>query len=120
MPSKAELKEKIEAMILTLWRSFSDIVPENLQRIDELTQALLRALEQRLSFEDMHLKGLFERLQGLNPLAILKRGYSVTSLAETGEVILSAGDVLPGSLIKTKLSQGELISRVIQKKSPGF
>ena len=96
-----------------MWRSFSDIVPENLQRIDELTQALLRALEQRLSFEDMHLKGLFERLEGLNPLAILKRGYSVTSLAETGEVILSADRVQPGTRIKTKLSQGELISRVI-------
>jgi len=113
MPSKEELREKIESLLLALWRGLSDIVPENLQRIDDLVQALLRALEGRLSMEDLRLKSLFERLEGLNPLAILKRGYSVTSIADTGEVVFSSKSVSSGIKIRTKLAEGEFISKVI-------
>ncbi|HQP91108.1 MAG TPA: exodeoxyribonuclease VII large subunit [Candidatus Omnitrophota bacterium] len=73
----------------------------------------MRALEGRLSMEDLRLKSLFERLEGLNPLAILKRGYSVTSIADTGEVVFSSKSVSSGIKIRTKLAEGEFISKVI-------
>ena len=99
--------------MLALKRSLANFVPQNLQRVDDLTQALLRALRQILMREDINLKGLRTRLQTLNPLAILERGYSVTSVFETGRVIFSAQELSKGDRIKTKLSQGEFVSEVV-------
>ncbi len=114
LPQESELREKVDGMILSLWRSLSDIVPQHLQRIDELMQSMIRGLSQRLLREDVRIKGLVDSLKALNPLEILKRGYSVTSLAGTGAVVFSSKDVELGAQIKTRLAKGELLSKVTE------
>jgi exodeoxyribonuclease VII large subunit len=113
LPAQAELKERVENLVLALKRSLADFVPQHLQRTDDLTQALLRALRQKLMREDIHLKGLLSRLQTLNPLAVLKRGYSITSVLETGRVIFSAQELSKGARVTTRLSQGTFVSEVV-------
>lgn len=56
------------------------------------------------------------RLAGLNPKAVLKRGYSLTTLKRTGTVVKNAADVQIGDDITTELAGENLIeSRVIRK-----
>ena len=56
------------------------------------------------------------RLAGLNPKAVLKRGYSITTLKKTGAMIKSVTDVQIDDEITTELAGENLIeSRVIKK-----
>lgn len=54
-------------------------------------------------------------LEAMSPLSVLTRGYSIT-INEYGDVIRSAGELLPGALIRTMLPDGELLSVVQQTK----
>lgn len=58
----------------------------------------------------MQLSGLSSRLELLSPRSTLKRGYSITTFAESGKVVRSAGDVSPGARLKTVLADGEVQS----------
>lgn len=58
------------------------------------------------------------RLALLGPEQVLARGYSLTFDAESGRLIRSAGEVQPGHLIRTRLQQGEILSRVERKQAP--
>ena len=112
MPSRAELDEKIENLLHHLWRSLTDVVPQYAQRVDDLTGNLGRALDQKLKTEKVRLEGFLHQLNALNPLAILKRGYSITSLWDSGQVLHSTQGLKKGDRVRTKLSQGEFVSEV--------
>ena len=56
------------------------------------------------------------RLAGLNPRAVLKRGYSITTLKQTGAVIKSIADVQVGYLLTTELAGENLIESRVTKK----
>lgn len=112
MPQEAELKETIDSLLVDLHRALADLLPQRAQRIDELAQALLRAFEQRIRHEDTHLKGLLDQLGALSPVAVLKRGYSITTRAEDGGVLVSTKDLKHGQRVRTRLSHGEFESEV--------
>jgi exodeoxyribonuclease VII large subunit len=52
------------------------------------------------------------KLMLLSPLNVLARGYSITSDAQTGQVIRQAEEVHPGQKIKTRLKNGAIRSTV--------
>jgi exodeoxyribonuclease VII large subunit len=56
------------------------------------------------------------RLAGLNPKAVLKRGYSLTTLKQTGAVVKTLADVQIGDEITTELSGENLIESRVTKK----
>ena len=56
------------------------------------------------------------RLAGLNPKAVLKRGYSITTLKQTGNVIKSITDVKLGDTLVTELAGENLIESKVTKK----
>ncbi|PWH17149.1 MAG: exodeoxyribonuclease VII large subunit [Anaerolineae bacterium] len=84
------------------------------QRVDDLLRRMARSLEGRLALESAQLTGWQERLQALNPLAVLRRGYAVVSRLQDGKVILRGQDVLPGDNLYVRLHQGELQVEVIR------
>ncbi len=81
------------------------------RRLDELDAAAARAIRRRLSATHDRLAATAARLESLSPLAVLARGYSVTTLADGG-VVRDASQVKAGETIYTRLAQGELSSRV--------
>jgi len=83
----------------------------NAMRIEQFTQRLFRP-ENLLSRPGQKLDVLESRLEGLSPLAILSRGYSITTRAESGEVVRDASDAAAGTLIRTRLAKGEIQSSV--------
>ncbi|MGN1281757.1 MAG: exodeoxyribonuclease VII large subunit [Succinivibrio sp.] len=65
----------------------------------------------RLSSVNTNFNSLLSKLEGLNPLYILKNGYSVT-FDETGRSIC-AHDAHEGQKISTMLKDGKIVSKVI-------
>ena len=85
-------------------------------------QALLEQLRARLAFAFGHqvhrsearLERLRASLAGLDPAAVLARGYSITRNA-AGGVLRDAASALEGDLIRTTLARGSLESTVRKK-----
>lgn len=82
------------------------------QRVDELSDRLRRALQQRCQLEHETVRRLAETLEALSPLAVLSRGYSLTSRLPSGELLRSVQDIRPGERLQTRLADGTMTSRV--------
>ena len=73
----------------------------------ELNEAMRLSIRERKASLDT----LIRETEALSPLAVLSRGYSVTTDAD-GRIIRSRGDATPGQEIVTRLMDGELRSIV--------
>lgn len=91
-------------------------IEEGQQTLDILSERLTRSIKLRLKGSLEEFQGLTQRLEAANPLAILRRGYSIAESEETGEVLKSAEQVEERDRVKVRLYQGELICRVEEKK----
>jgi exodeoxyribonuclease VII large subunit len=54
------------------------------------------------------------KLHSLSPMAVLGRGYTITTSAKDGRVLTGTGDVAVGEPIVTQLHCGRLKSRVTE------
>ena len=72
----------------------------------KVTRVFLKMLNQQLNNMD-------QNLEYLDPLKILRRGYSLTSYK--GKIIKTTAGINPGDIIDTLLYQGRLSSRVFTK-----
>lgn len=81
------------------------------QHLDETSERLNRAASQRIRKANDKLGALAARLESLSPLNILSRGYSLTRTTD-GKLLRDPGDVQPGDVIVTRVSKGEVTSRV--------
>jgi exodeoxyribonuclease VII large subunit len=88
------------------------LVYDRSRRLDELDLAAGRAIRRRLDRSKDRLSALASRLESLSPLAVLARGYSVTTHAETGTVLSQASDAVIGERLTTRLATGSIVSRV--------
>ena len=64
-----------------------------------------------------HLEYSQSRLEQLNPLAILQRGYAVATLLPQGTVIRDATLVPPGAAIRVRVAQGRIDCEVKEVSS---
>ncbi len=104
------------------------------QRLDDLQNDLSRCLRHRARHSRVVLQNLSERLHRIRPSQFLKqrreqlrqierrlnvlgpeqvlsRGYSITMDATTGEVLKDARKVKAGQKLKTRLKNGEVVSK---------
>ncbi len=86
------------------------------QQLDEIEQRSATAIERQLSATRQQLLTGAAQLESLSPLAVLRRGYSLTQRAADGHALREAGDVAVGDQIRTRLFRGELVSRVEEVK----
>jgi exodeoxyribonuclease VII large subunit len=82
------------------------------QRLDDLAARGLRAIGARLDAAGAQLSQRAGRLESLSPLAVLARGYSVTTRQRDGAVVREADQVAVGDHLRTRLREGQLLSRV--------
>jgi exodeoxyribonuclease VII large subunit len=85
-------------------------------RRDELSPALGRGMRARLQSAAGRLKSHHERLEGLSPLTVLGRGYSIVTTAE-GRVVRKSGEVTAGDRLRVRLHEGTLLADV-QERDP--
>lgn len=81
-------------------------------RLAPLKKNLNRAMTDHLQLSNQHWHHLGQRLDTVSPLATLNRGYSITRNQQK-EVIKDCNRVKKGELINTMVSNGEIISKVV-------
>jgi len=82
------------------------------RRVDDLDARLRRGLRSRLDQLQAQLASRSAALHALSPLQVLGRGYTVTRVAGTGQVVQESGQAPVGTRIETRLTRGRLVSRV--------
>ncbi len=81
------------------------------QRTDELARRTGMALAHRLQLSRARLVGLEQRLDSLNPMAVLGRGFAVVSRPD-GSVVRSVGQVSAGDALDVRVADGSFAARV--------
>jgi exodeoxyribonuclease VII large subunit len=78
------------------------------QRLAQAAQMLGQSCRRRQAEPRRHLEYSQSRLEHLNPLAILQRGYAVATLLPQGTVIRNATLVSPGAAIRVRVAKGRM------------
>jgi len=66
----------------------------------------------------MRVEALAGQLEAVSPDAVLKRGFSITTLKRGGAVVRSTKDVRPGEKLVTRLTDGDVESVADDKNQP--
>ena len=93
-----------------------DWLRDHAQQLDELEQRGRVAMGRHLQLQRTALAATAGRLQSLSPLAVLARGYSITTRASDGQGIREAEQVNAGEQVVTRLAHGELVRRVEESR----
>lgn len=83
-------------------------------RLDEWALRLRQGVSHHLVAARRQADALGARLEALSPLAVLKRGYSITRRAADGRIVCDAAELAPGEQISTRFARGEALCRVEQ------
>lgn len=81
------------------------------QQTDDLAVRMTHSLKLVFARRVQQVHGLERQLNAFNPLAVLKRGYSITLNAE-GRAIRRVQEVKPGDRVLTRVGEGEFTSEV--------
>ncbi|MBN1404962.1 MAG: exodeoxyribonuclease VII large subunit [Candidatus Omnitrophica bacterium] len=110
-------KDSVEQKLKSLRERYAFKQPKILiqqyhQRLDEIAKSINQGIGHILRKKEMQTLAARGRLTALNPSAILKRGYSITTRISDGTIIKDESAIKDGDLIKTKLAKGSIISKV--------
>ncbi len=83
------------------------------QRLDDMHESLDNRIDVLIQSRTEQLERVSQVLDAISPLKTLARGYSVTLDAACDKVIMSIEHVKPDQLIRTKLSDGEFLSKIV-------
>ena len=82
------------------------------QRVDDLERRSAKALTDHRQRCQERLRVVATQLESLSPLGVLARGYSVTRLESTGQLVTDVRSLARGELLNTRLGNGTVTSRV--------
>jgi exodeoxyribonuclease VII large subunit len=87
-------------------RRVKDRLVTEMRNVDEAVLDAERQLNSRLEAEAGRLSNLVGKVESLNPLSTLKRGYSVCLKDETGEIIKTYKQIIAGDRIRVRFAEG--------------
>ena len=95
------------------------LVERRAEQVAELERRLSNAIERKHERLGSELGALAGRLETINPLAVLARGYSLTSktVDNAKELLTDANQLDPGDEIESRLLRGTVISKVLRVES---
>ncbi len=85
------------------------------QRLDDLAHRTAAGQAHRLALEATRLEGWDKRLEALNPLHVLARGYAVVTRLVDGKLVHRVADA--HDVIRVRVSDGEFDAEVAARKS---
>lgn len=107
------LTEKLAALRDSyILRQPLNIIIQYEQKIDDLGKLAGIRIDHLVKMRQESFKFLTGKLESLSPLAILNRGYSITTKLPEGIIIKDANFLKKNDIIETKLGKGKFKSRV--------
>lgn len=82
------------------------------QRLDELTHNSVLAITHTLQLERARFNGIAKRLYGVNPLAVLDRGYALVTRVSDGVLVDSKNLVKPGENVDIHVKDGHIGAQI--------
>ncbi len=89
-------------------------IQSNRQQLDELARRTNSGGSHRLALEVSRLVGLGDRLEALNPVHILNRGYAIVTRLKDGTLVHKVDQALDE--IQIRVSDGEFDAQVLNRK----
>jgi exodeoxyribonuclease VII large subunit len=109
----AEQKTVLSALVSQLrYVSPERRIQSERQRVDELARRAHASLFHHIQLQSIHVNGMARRLDALNPLAVLKRGYAVVTRKDDGSVVARVAQA--GGEMKIRVSDGDFEVRKSQ------
>ena len=93
-------------------RNPAGTLAERERLLGQLHRRLQTAMRARLTAAERHFAASVRLLDSVSPLSTLDRGYAIAT-REDGAVLRDAGEVSPGTRIRTRLARGTLDCEVI-------
>ncbi len=87
------------------------------RRLDDWEERLERSMQVRLKQARSNLEAVAAQLDSLSPLNVLGRGYSLTRLPATGQLVRSVAQAGPGDEVEILVQDGRLRARVESRES---
>ncbi|HEC32094.1 MAG TPA: hypothetical protein ENI41_06365, partial [Deltaproteobacteria bacterium] len=87
------------------------------QRLDELTRTMETALTHQIERERARITALTKHLENLNPLSIMKRGYSICYREQDGHIIIDAVQLQKEDKIRVQFAKGQIRGTVDEVQS---
>ena len=115
-----EARRRLEQLAAhRVFRRPFDRVLNHARELDEKATRIGRAIRQRVASAKTLMTALAAQLESLSPLAILGRGYSLTTRASDGALVDDARSLDIGDEIRTRFAHGQVISEVKHVESEG-
>ncbi len=108
--NKEDLADKLESLVRILRKYPLEAVERYSQEIDDLRRRMDSHIDHAIEIGTEQLNSLVGMLDALSPLAILKRGYSITQAR--GKLLRDVKGIKTGDIIETRLAGGRLTSEV--------
>jgi exodeoxyribonuclease VII large subunit len=86
------------------------------QRLDDFARRGLTMLRHRLALDESRLRGLERRLESLNPLSVLGRGYAIVTRQADGKMVSKVSQANSGDAIHVCVSDGAFDAIVSKNK----
>lgn len=103
--------QKIEAVRLRMGHAATGRLHDGQQRLDDSRLRMGHAMVMRRQVAVQEVRRVQSQLQALDPLAVMKRGYSLTT-DSAGRVLRSVREVTPGQSVRTRLADGTFEAKV--------
>ena len=111
----AEQKTALSSLISELrYVSPARRIQSGRQRLDELTRRARSSLFHQLQLQSAQVTGMQRRLQALNPMAVLGRGYAVVTRKDDGSVVSRVSQA--DDEMNIRVSDGEFEVRKIENR----
>lgn len=92
----------------SVFRRPYDLVYQQRMRLDVMEKDMAKSIQAAMSVVRERIRGFYGKLDALSPLAILARGYSISSRASDGAYISSINDVNVNDRIEIRVSDGKI------------
>lgn len=106
--------QSIEKSIL--FRTPTGLIDQYRQTVDEIKRNMVTEITHLVTLQRKSVQAISDKLDALSPLAILERGYSISSRLPEEQIVRSVEDVSVGDRLKTLFKDGEVISEVKMKE----
>lgn len=107
-------RQKIERLRDRIRHSLERQFRDGQQQSDDLSGRMTQSLKMVFTMRVQQARSLERQLAAYNPLAVLKRGYSITFKAD-GRAVRGSAEVKAGERLLTRVGEGEFKSEVIHE-----